>query len=182
MAIDNKSLGIISSPLKNKKLYLATQISLRVLAVAFTLAAALLMISSKETKVLYSISVDSKYSYSPAFKFLAYANFVAFGFSILSLIVAFGLGKREVNSTNYFYLFLHDLIMNVLLMAACAATTAVGYIGKYGNSHTGWIAICDHFPKFCNRVTTAATMSYLGFIVYFILTIISAKQSRQIGA
>lgn len=71
-------------------------------------------------------------------------------------------------------------IMAVVLMAASVAATAIGYVGKYGNSHTGWIAICDHFPKFCNRATLSALFSYLAFIFYLVLTIISANISRQI--
>ncbi|KAI3463583.1 hypothetical protein Pfo_020246 [Paulownia fortunei] len=171
-----------SPPLKTHKLYFATQISLRVLAIAATLAAAWIILTSKQTTVVYGIQADARYSYSPAFKFFAFANIIALVFSVLSLILAFILGKMAVDPTYYFYLFLHDLIITVLLMAGCAAATAVGYLGKYGNSHTGWMAICDHFPKFCNRVTAAAVLSYLGFAFYLILTVISAKNWRQIQA
>lgn len=70
--------------------------------------------------------------------------------------------------------------MTVFLMAGCAAATAVGYIGKYGNNHSGWMAVCGYFAKFCNRVTVAAFLSYLGLFIYLMLTVISANKSRQI--
>lgn len=67
-----------------------------------------------------------------------------------------------------------------LLMAGCAAATAIGYVGKYGNSHTGWMAICDHFSKFCNKLILSIMLSYLSFFFYLCLTIISANRSRHV--
>ena len=70
--------------------------------------------------------------------------------------------------------------MVALLMAGCAAATAIGYVGKYGNSHSGWIAICDNFGKFCDKVTISVMLSYFAFGFYLFLTIISATMSRHI--
>lgn len=67
-------------------------------------------------------------------------------------------------------------------MAGLAATMAIAYVGKYGNPHTGWMPICDHFKKFCNRGVASATLGFLGVIVYLFLTIISANKLRQIQA
>ncbi|KAI3455088.1 hypothetical protein Pfo_011751 [Paulownia fortunei] len=169
-----------SPPLKTHKLFFVTQISLRVLAAAVTLAATWIVLTNNQTALVFGIQVDARYSYSPAFKFFAYANLIACAFTVLSLFLAFILGNKAVDPTYYFYMFLHDLIMTVLLMAGCAAATAVGYVGKYGNSHTGWAAICGYFAKFCNRATAASLLSYFGFFFYLILTVISANNSRQI--
>lgn len=68
----------------------------------------------------------------------------------------------------------------MLTTAGCAAATAVGYVGKYGNSHAGWMAVCGYFPKFCNKATAALSISYFALALYFILTVISANKSRQI--
>ncbi|KAL0464074.1 UNVERIFIED_CONTAM: CASP-like protein 1F1 [Sesamum latifolium] len=140
------------------------------------------MLTTTQTTVLYGIQFDARYSYSPAFKFLAYANVVASVFSLLSLFLAFVLLKTAPNPTHFFYFFLHDLIWTLLLMAGCSAATAIAYVGKYGNNHSGWMPVCDNFGKFCNRIMTSGILSYLGFAVYLILTIISAKKSQQLGA
>lgn len=66
-----------------------------------------------------------------------------------------------------------------LLMAGCSSATAMGYLGKYGNSHAGWMPICGYFDKYCNRITIAVALSYIGFLFYFFLTIISASKSRS---
>ncbi|KAK6148024.1 hypothetical protein DH2020_018936 [Rehmannia glutinosa] len=168
------------SPLKTQKIFFVAQITLRILATATTLAATWIMLTTKQTQLVFGIQVDARYSYSPAFKFFAYANLVACASTVLSLFVAFILGKKAVDPTYHFYMFLHDLTMTVLLMAGCAAATAIGYVGKYGNSHTGWMAVCGYFAKFCNRATAASSLSYLGFFFYLLLTVISANTSPQI--
>ncbi|KAK4486171.1 hypothetical protein RD792_008844 [Penstemon davidsonii] len=162
---------------KTHKFFFATQISLRVMAFASTLAAACIMLTNKQTAVVFDIQVDARYTYLPAFMFFGFANVIACVFSIVALILTFILGN---NPEHYLYIFLHDLIMSELLMAGCAAATAVGYIGKYGNTHTGWTPVCDHFAKFCNRGIAAVLLSFLSIAFYLILTIISAKKWRQI--
>ncbi|KAL7139652.1 hypothetical protein ABFS83_09G067400 [Erythranthe nasuta] len=167
--------------LKTHKSFILTQISLRFLAAASTLAATWITFTTKQTTLVFGIQIDARYSYSPTFKFFAYANLIASAFTFLSLFFVFLLGnKPAVDPTHYFYIFLHDLIMTVLLMGGCAAATAIGYVGKYGNSHSGWVAICGYFGKFCNRITAASLLSYFGFLLYLLLTVISANKSRQI--
>ncbi|CAA0806899.1 CASP-like protein 1F1 [Striga hermonthica] len=162
------------------KLFFATQISLRLLAFAATLAATSIMLSTKQTALVFGIQFDARYSYSPAFKFFAFANLVVCVFTVPSLFTAFILGRKTVDSTYYFYMFLHDMVMTILLMAGCAAATVVGYIGKYGNSHSGWMAICGYFNKFCDWVMAATILSYFGLFFYFVLAIVTAHKSRQI--
>ncbi|CAN4100612.1 unnamed protein product [Withania somnifera] len=166
-------------PLKSHKCLLGTQILLRILAIAFTLAAALMMITSKQTVSLYGIQMDARYSYSSSFKFFAIANMIGCALSIFSLLLASVIGHKNLGPRIYFFLFLHDLIMMGLLLAGCAAATAIGYVGKYGSSHTGWIPICDHVDKFCHKVTRSIMLSYIAVIIYLCLTIISANQSRK---
>lgn len=65
-------------------------------------------------------------------------------------------------------------VMAVLMMSACAAATAVGYVGQYGESHVGWLPICERVPKFCKRNMVALFLSYLAFFAYLGLTILMA--------
>ncbi|KAK4395554.1 CASP-like protein 1F1 [Sesamum angolense] len=166
-------------PPKSQKLFILTQIPLRILAAAVTLAATSITLTNKQTAVIYGIQIDARYSYSPALKFFAYANLIACAFAVLSLFLALILRNKAVDSTYYFYMFLHDLVMTILLMAGCAAATAVGYVGKYGDRHAGWMAVCGYFEEFCNRGTAASSLSYFGFLFYFILTVVSANRSRH---
>ncbi|XP_059300105.1 CASP-like protein 1F1 [Lycium ferocissimum] len=166
-------------PLKSNKCLLGTQILFRILATAFTLAATLIILTSKQTVTVFGIEMDARYNYSSAFKFFAFANMIGCALSVLSLFLASVLSHRGLPK-NYFYMFLHDLIVMALLLAGCAAATAIGYVGKYGEMHSGWMPICDHVSKFCHKVTTSVMLSYFAVILYLCLVIISANQSRKV--
>ncbi|CAA0811293.1 CASP-like protein 1F1 [Striga hermonthica] len=92
-----------------RKFYYFTQISLRFVAIGVTLAAAWLMMSNNETAVVFGIQVDARYTYAPAFKFLAIANLVALAFSLLSVIVTFVVRKRALKPAHFYIFFIHDL-------------------------------------------------------------------------
>ncbi|KAI6698467.1 hypothetical protein NL676_018586 [Syzygium grande] len=68
-------------------------------------------------------------------------------------------------------------VVMTLVMAGCAATTAIGYMGKHGNAHARWMPIRDHLSKFCGRVTISIAISYVSFLLLMILTVISACNS-----
>ncbi|KAL1829161.1 hypothetical protein ACET3Z_007573 [Daucus carota] len=163
---------------KVEKFARAAQISLRFLAMAATLAASCIVLTSKETVLIYGITADVKYSYSPSYKFFAAANLIACVFSAISLLLFYIMGLTS-KSINYFFFFLHDLVVMTLLMAGCSAATAMGYLGKYGNKYAGWMPICGYFDKYCDRITIAVTLSYVAFVFYFILTVISVSKSKS---
>lgn len=156
----------------------AAQISLRIMAMAATLAAAWIVLSNKQTVVIYGFTTDVKYSYSPAYKFFAAANLIACVLSAVSVLLFYIIGKTS-KSINYFLFFLHDLVVMTLLMAGCSAATAIGYLGRYGNKHAGWMAVCGYVESYCNRITISLTLSYIAFLFYFFLAIISATKSRS---
>ncbi|XP_057972595.1 CASP-like protein 1F1 [Malania oleifera] len=165
---------------KTQKIFQVAQIFLRILAFATALTATCLMVTNKQSTVIFGIEIDAKYSYSSAFKFFALANAVACAFCVVSLFLAFFLARQgSINPSTYFLLFLHDLMMMGLVLAACAAATAIGYVGQYGNRHTGWVSICNQFGKFCRRSTISVVLSYLSFISLLLLSVISAYMSRH---
>ncbi|KAB2633117.1 CASP-like protein [Pyrus ussuriensis x Pyrus communis] len=167
-------------PLKTQKIFLGVQIFMRTATMTATLAATWVMVTNKQSSQIIGIEFDARYYYSPTFKFFAYANAVVSAFCLLSLFLVFLIHRHGSNPTNYFILFLHDLVMLCLLMAGCSAATAIGYVGQYGNSHSGWAPICDHFGKFCKRGTDSVVLSYLSLVFLLMLTISSATKSRKI--
>ncbi|XP_021814601.1 CASP-like protein 1F2 [Prunus avium] len=167
-------------PQKTQNVFLGTQIFMRTFTMTATLAATWVTVTNKQTAQIVGIEFDARYNYSPAFTFFAYANAVVSAFSLLSLFLVFLFHRKGSNPANYFILFLHDLLMLCLLLAGCSAATAIGYVGQYGNSHSGWAPICDHFGKFCKRGTNSVVLSYLSVIFLLMLTISSSTKSRQI--
>ncbi|XP_044494435.1 CASP-like protein 1F1 [Mangifera indica] len=171
-----------SPPLKTLRIFNLAQIFLRLLAISTALAAAIAMRTAKQSIVLFGTPYEAKSSYSTSFKFFIGGNAVACGCSILSLLYVFFLVRQGSSPNKYFFLFIHDLVMMSLLMSAAAAATAEAYIGRHGNKHSGWTAICHNFGKFCNKITLSLSFSYFSFLFMMILTIISARSSTQIQA
>ncbi|KAI5683172.1 hypothetical protein M9H77_04400 [Catharanthus roseus] len=159
------------------KWFFGFQFCLRLLSIGATLAASYLILTSKQITTIFGIVADARYSYSTAFRFFAYANIVACALSLLCFLFLL-IGPKPPNVKKCFVMFLHDLIVTILLMGACGAAAAIGYVGKYGESHIGWAAICDNFSKFCNRVILSLVFSFLALIFYLFLTITSANKSR----
>ncbi|EPS58442.1 hypothetical protein M569_16372, partial [Genlisea aurea] len=112
------------------------------------------------------------------YRFFVIANFIATGFSVTTLLLVVVLRNKSPGSNSYFFLFLLDLIVGDILLGGCAAATSIGYLGKYGNDHTGWLPVCDHFAKFCDRGTISIAVSYACVVFYLILASASASASR----
>lgn len=63
-----------------------------------------------------------------------------------------------------------------MVISATSAATAIGLVARDGHNYLGWMAICGDFVKFCNKMTVAVILSYFSFVLYLLLTIISAKK------
>ncbi|XP_057530015.1 CASP-like protein 1F2 [Amaranthus tricolor] len=98
-------------------------------------------------------------------------------FSVISLVTICAFYRPKSKCKNYFSVFLHDLIATILMMSGCAAATAIGYVGKYGQDQSGWTKICDNVHKFCNYISISIGFSYLAFFCFFILTIMAFKRA-----
>ncbi|KAL3722930.1 hypothetical protein ACJRO7_035168 [Eucalyptus globulus] len=158
-----------------RRRFLIAQASLRASALVSALVALAVLVTSDETIVLFGIKFRAYYSYASAFRFLLGADAVVGGFSLLSLILLRFISRSGSNPRNYFFLFLHDLAMMVLMISACAAGTAIGNVGRYGEEKMGWVALCNRVTKFCNQVMVSVVFSYLAFFCYLALTITSAN-------
>lgn len=67
------------------------------------------------------------------------------------------------------------------MVAGCSVATTFEWVGKYGNTHTGWMAICGNFSAFCDRAQTsigqvaAASMLFLVSMVCFVIKLNKSK-------
>ncbi|GLT79444.1 hypothetical protein SLA2020_509330 [Shorea laevis] len=170
----------MANPLKTQKFHLGAQTSLRILTIGTTMAATWLMMTSKEIAIVYGLPFEAKYSYISALKFFSYANAIACGFTAVSLLFLFIFGRKGLTPSWFFILFLHDLCIFSLVLSGVAAATAIGLVGQYGNSHAGWMPICDNMSKFCKRVTISSAFGYCSVILLLLLSIMAASKSRQI--
>ncbi|CAK9172004.1 unnamed protein product [Ilex paraguariensis] len=171
----------MSSPASRRGFFMA-QLTLRVLAIGFTLSAIATMVTSAQSISIFGIDMQARYTYSSAFRFKVGADAVVCACSFMSLILVSALNHPKSNTGNYFYALLHDMVTMVLAISGCAAATAVGYVGRFGQSQTGWMAICDHMGKFCGKVMLSLLFSYLAFFSLFTLTIMAAYKLKSPAA
>ncbi|XP_047341148.1 CASP-like protein 1F2 [Impatiens glandulifera] len=164
---------------ETERLWSTTQISLRFFAFATSFTSAMIIFKNKQVTFLFGMEFSATYTDDPTFKFFAYSNMIAACLSALSLIFSIANSRKPMDQTVYFYFFMHDLIMAMLMTAASAAASAIGYVGKHGNSQAGWIAICDHFGRYCAKNTVAVALSYFCLFLYLFLIVMSSIKSRQ---
>ncbi|OMO85501.1 hypothetical protein CCACVL1_10151 [Corchorus capsularis] len=173
--LETKSMGFSMSN-SSKTSFFTAQIMLRVFAAVFTLAAICVMVKTSQTIVILGFSIKAHYTDSSAMRFLLVSDSLVCAFSVLSVIFVYRLSRSGSNLNSCFYLFLHDMVIMVLAISGCAAATTVGYISKYGQEKSGWMAICDRVAKFCNQMMIAMVLSYLAFFSYFALAIMSTNK------
>ncbi|KAL6011722.1 hypothetical protein ACLOJK_002186 [Asimina triloba] len=180
MATDHAKMGEMNPTKKAATTLVFIQVSLRLLAFAAAIAATLVTTMSKETVVIFGLTVEAKYSYSPAFKFFAAGNAIASAYALLSAPFASILSSRASVRNSDFFLFLFDLMVMGLLISSVSAATATGYLSKKGNSHTGWAPVCDHLEKYCEKVASSIFCSVAAAILYFLIVLASALKAKQI--
>lgn len=110
--------------------------------------------------------------------FLTFTGFTQFEYEYFNLKKTELVVAKEYIYVYFFLLNCDDYltlkVMTVLLIAGCAAASAIGYVGQFGEEHVGWQPICDHVQKFCKTNLVSLLLSYFAFITYFGLTILSA--------
>ncbi|XP_052189433.1 CASP-like protein 1F2 [Diospyros lotus] len=155
------------------------QVVLRLLAVVLSAAAIAIMLKSRQSILIFGIEFDARYNYSSAFKFLVGVDVAACFCSVLSLILVLLSSSSESKKTNYFSVFLHDLVITLLVMAGCAAATAIGMVGQYGQNASGWMPICDRVGKFCHKATASVALSFTVLFCYLALTVTSVCKLKS---
>ncbi|KAF3435297.1 hypothetical protein FNV43_RR22384 [Rhamnella rubrinervis] len=163
-------------PQARKRSMFLAQVCLKISAIVFTLAAICVTVTSGQSVLLFGIQFEARYSYSSALKFLVGVDAVLCSSSALSLIFVCILRRSSGSQLikNYFFVFLHDMVMMALMVSGCAAATAIGYVGRHGEEQMTWHSLCGYVGKFCNKIMVAVALSYLTLFAYLALTLISA--------
>ena len=144
------------------KLHRLVSVVLRLVAAVTAAAAAIIMVTSRETTSLFGLEIEAKFSHIPSFIFFVVAYAVA---CVYSLLVAFvppgGAASRLLVMT--------DVVMGMVLTGAVAATGAIAEVGRNGNEHAGWLPICEQVHGYCNQVMGALIAGFVALVVYFLI-------------
>nr|XP_043627463.1 CASP-like protein 1 [Erigeron canadensis] len=159
---------------------LLADVVLRVLLFATGLVAVIIMVTSKQTKLIpfapgFLISRDAKFNYSPAFIYFVAALSVATLYSIITGVLSvFALiSSGGVSTKMQFHFVMFDALLLGVVAAATGASGGVGYIGLKGNSHTGWTKICDRYHTYCVHFGVSIFLSLVSSIVLLLLVWLS---------
>ncbi|KAK1387774.1 hypothetical protein POM88_015952 [Heracleum sosnowskyi] len=174
-----QALSLTRKP-KNQRVFNIAQLVLRVLVPSFTLAATIETLKSDQTvQTPFGISFSASYTYSAAMRYQLITNIVVGVSCLLSLMFLYLFTRPNWNINNYFYIFLYDLVLLLLITSACTAGTSIGMIARNGESKIGWGPICAQVPAFCHKVKSAIVFSYFALFGMAILTIMAASKLRR---
>ncbi|KAK4797473.1 hypothetical protein SAY86_029799 [Trapa natans] len=139
---------------------------LRVLALGATATATAVMAMSHESTSVLNLTLEAKYSNTPAFRYFMIAEAIAGSYSILALLLSCkGLLSHLV--------LMMDMVISMLLCSSISAALAIAQVGKKGITHAGWAPICGQVPKFCDEVTGALIVGFIASALYLLLVLSS---------
>ncbi|KAJ3694496.1 hypothetical protein LUZ60_009976 [Juncus effusus] len=124
--------------------------------------AAIIMATSHDSTNFFGITMDAKFQYTPAFEYFVIANAIGSAYNILVLFVPPGSSLSGL-------IIITDVIIEMLLTGAMAATGALSELGKHGNSHAGWIPICNQIPKYCDHVMGSLISAFVALVVFLLV-------------
>ncbi|KAF8401539.1 hypothetical protein HHK36_012481 [Tetracentron sinense] len=166
----------------NPKTVRSSDFLLRLLALALTLVAAIVLGVAKETQTValtvvptlppLNVPVTAKWQYMSAFVYFVVTNAIACAYATLSLVLS--IANRGGKSGLALMLIILDLVMVALLFSGNGAAAAVGVLGYRGNSHVRWNKVCNIFGVYCRHIAASIVLSLLGSLVFFLLVVLSA--------
>ncbi|CAN0879386.1 Casparian strip membrane protein 2 [Linum grandiflorum] len=154
---------------------------LRIGAVISALAAAATMGTSDETLPFFTQFLQFQASYDdlPTFQFFVIAMAIVGGYLVLSLPFSIVSIVRPQAVAPRFLLLALDVVALTLNTAAAAAAAAIVYLAHNGNSNTNWLAICQQFGDFCQKVSGAVVAAFVTVVVFVVLVVVSAVALRR---
>ncbi|GER55880.1 CASP-like protein VIT_05s0020g01820 [Striga asiatica] len=165
----------------NKRKLRGSDVILRFLALALSLAAAVVLGVNNETTTVamtlvptlppVNVPVTAKWHYLSAFVFFVVSNSIACAYAAVSLIVK--LANRSGKKGMEMMFILVDLIMVALLFASVGAALAIGLMGYEGNSHVQWKKVCHVFDRYCDQAGVAIGLSCGASLAYFVLVVLA---------
>lgn len=64
--------------------------------------------------------------------------------------------------------------MLALLTAGASAATAIVYLAHKGNVRANWLAICQQFNSFCERISGSLIGSFAAIVIMILLIFLSS--------
>ncbi|XP_022954075.1 casparian strip membrane protein 1 [Cucurbita moschata] len=148
---------------------------LRLAAIVGTLGSAIAMGTTNQTLpfVTQFIQFRAEYNDIPMFTFFVVANAIVSGYLVLSLPFSiFHILRNRAHGTRVLLVFL-DGGMMALLTSGASAAAAIVYLAHKGNAKTNWLAVCQQFNSFCERISGSLIGSFAAIILFLVMIFLS---------
>ncbi|KAK0585132.1 hypothetical protein LWI29_023791 [Acer saccharum] len=154
---------------------------LRLGAVICTLVAAATMGTSDETLPFFTqfFQFQAGYDDLPTFTFFIIAMAIVGGYLVLSLPFSFVTIIRPNAAGPRLLLLILDTVALTLYTAGASSAAAIVYLAHTGNANTNWLAICQQFDDFCQKISGAVVASFIGVLIFMILIVLSSLSLRK---
>ncbi|XP_047157946.1 CASP-like protein 1D1 [Vigna umbellata] len=159
--------------------YFKVHVILRFLLLAASVVALGVIVSSDQTElVLFQgtlVPQPAKFQHSPAFVYFVAAFSVSGLYALVSALASIAVIQKPEFKLKFLlnFIFWDTLILGIIASATGAAGT-VAYIGLKGNSHVGWIKVCNVYDKFCRHLAGSIAVALFGSIITVLLIWLSA--------
>ncbi|KAF5747784.1 casparian strip membrane protein 2-like [Tripterygium wilfordii] len=165
----------------NKKGIAILDLLLRISAMVSALAAAAAMGTSDETLPFFTQFFQFQASYDdiPTFEFFLISMSLVAGYLLLSLPFSIVTIIRPHAAGPRILLLILDTMAVVLATAAGGAAAAIVYLAHNGNSNTNWLAICNQFGDFCQKVSGAVVAAFVAVVILVFMIMLSAFALRR---
>ncbi|KAL8142809.1 hypothetical protein V2J09_015841 [Rumex salicifolius] len=131
---------------------------LRVVLLAASVAAVVVMVTSNQNKVYFVVALSTAGLYS-----------------IITGLASFMVSCKPCVSAKWLLiLIINDALMLGIVASATGTAGSVAYLGLKGNTHVGWGKICDKYGKFCRHVGSSVAVSLVAAVVLLLLIFINA--------
>ncbi|XP_020089774.1 casparian strip membrane protein 3-like [Ananas comosus] len=150
---------------------------LRLVAIVGTIGSAIAMGTTNETLPFFTqfIRFKAEYNDLPTFTFFVIANSVVCAYLVLSIPLSIvHIIKSSARYTRLVLIFF-DAVMLALLTAGASAAAAIVYLAHKGNVRANWLAICQQFNSFCERISGSLIGSFVAVIVLILLIFLSSS-------
>ncbi|PON78046.1 Casparian strip membrane protein [Parasponia andersonii] len=154
---------------------------LRLGAIVAALSAAATMGTSDESLPFFTqfFQFEASYDDMPTFQFFLIAMALVSGYLVLSLPFSIVAIVRPHASGLKLFLLIMDTVALTLATSAAAAAAAIVYLAHNGNSSSNWLAICNQFTDFCQKVSGAVVSAFVCVVVFIFLILLSALALRK---
>ncbi|XP_030507387.2 CASP-like protein 1D1 isoform X2 [Cannabis sativa] len=144
-------------------------VALRVLLFASTVAAIVVLVTSKQT-VRAPFPLSAKFNHSPAFIYFLVALSIAGLYSLVTTLGSISvILKPEYSSKFLLYYAIFDVLILGLVASATGTAGGVAYVGLKGNDHVRWQKVCSTFDKFCQHLAGSLAVSLFASVLLVLL-------------